>query len=167
MDGNMKKILIVCGSGGHSVQALILHKQLGKSYNYEFMIDSKDKITQKKTKKFKTYKSMEIRGKNENIFLTIFRVLICSIQSIIILFRSWPDIIISTGPGVAIPITFLGKILGKKIIFIESWSRVRTKSHAGKIIYRYADLFFVQWPEMKKIYPNSIYAGRFDARDFK
>ena len=168
MDGiYMKKMLIVCGSGGHSVQALILHKQLGNSFIYEFMLDRKDKITINKLKEFRTYEATEIRGKKENIFITAFRSIICSFQSLVILIKSWPDVIVSTGPGVAIPITFFGKIFGKKIIFIESWSRVNTKSYAGKIIYKYADIFFVQWPEMITNYPNAIYAGRFDALEFK
>ncbi|MDP3029141.1 MAG: hypothetical protein Q8O04_06545 [Deltaproteobacteria bacterium] len=45
-------------------------------------------------------------------------------------------------------------------IFIESWSRVTTKSTTGKICYYLSDLFFVQWPELIKRYPKAIYAGR-------
>ena len=54
----------------------------------------------------------------------------------------------------------IGKLLGKKIIFIESWSRIYKKSSSGKFAYLFANLFFVQWPEMKKQYPKAIYAGR-------
>ena len=161
------KMLIVAGSGGHSVQALILHKQLGKAYQISFMLDRKDKVTQKKLSKFKQYHAIEIRGKKENVISTLFRIIACSIESLSILFRSRPEVIVSTGPGFAIPITFFGKIFGKKIIFIESWSRVNTRSYAGKIIYNYADMFFVQWPELLKKYPKARYNGRFDAKGFK
>jgi len=46
------------------------------------------------------------------------------------------------------------------VIFIESWARVYSKSDSGKLVYPIADLFFVQWKEMEKVYPHAIYAGR-------
>ena len=52
------------------------------------------------------------------------------------------------------------KILGKKSIYIESNAWVYKKSVTGKMVYPIADLFFVQWPEMKEQYENAIYAGR-------
>lgn len=27
------------------------------------------------------------------------------------------------------------------------------------MVYPFADYFFVQWPEMKKVYPKGIYSG--------
>ncbi|MCH3953606.1 MAG: UDP-N-acetylglucosamine transferase subunit ALG14 [Leuconostoc mesenteroides] len=29
----------------------------------------------------------------------------------------------------------------------------------GKIVYHFADMFIVQWPEMKNIYPKALYLG--------
>jgi len=81
-------------------------------------------------------------------------------QSILVLFETNSEVIISTGPGVAVPISILGKLFKKKIIFVESFSRVYNKSLSGKLIYPFADLFFVQWTELEKKYPNSIYGGR-------
>jgi UDP-N-acetylglucosamine:LPS N-acetylglucosamine transferase len=60
----------------------------------------------------------------------------------------------------AVPFSVLGKLLGKKVIFVEDYSRVSKASTSGKIIYRFSDLFFVQWPELKAVYPKGIYAGR-------
>jgi UDP-N-acetylglucosamine:LPS N-acetylglucosamine transferase len=65
------------------------------------------------------------------------------------------------GPALSLHVTWLGKFLfGKKIIFLESWSRVYTKSLAGRLTYPFADLFFVQWKEELKNYPKATYAGR-------
>ena len=59
----------------------------------------------------------------------------------------------------AIPIAFLGKLLGAKLIYVENGARVRTPSRSGRLMYRVADLFFVQWPELKGALPEAIFAG--------
>jgi UDP-N-acetylglucosamine:LPS N-acetylglucosamine transferase len=70
-----------------------------------------------------------------------------------------PDTIISTGALVTFPICLLGKLMRKRIIYIESFARVDTASLTGKLMYRIADLFIVQWEELLKIYPKAMYGG--------
>jgi beta-1,4-N-acetylglucosaminyltransferase len=45
---------------------------------------------------------------------------------------------------------------------VESIARVRKLSLSGTILYytRMADRFLVQWPELQRRFPRSIYAGR-------
>jgi beta-1,4-N-acetylglucosaminyltransferase len=82
------------------------------------------------------------------------------VESLVLIAKANPNAIISAGPGIAVPISLIGKVFGKKVIFIEDWSRVYHKSSAGRIVYRFADLFFIQWPELNKVYPKGIFAGR-------
>ena len=35
----------------------------------------------------------------------------------------------------------------------------KTKTLSGKIVYKIADTFIVQWEDMKKLYPKAICAG--------
>jgi beta-1,4-N-acetylglucosaminyltransferase len=67
--------------------------------------------------------------------------------------------IVSTGPGIAIPISLYFKIKGVKIIFIETWSRFETQSLTGKWMYKIADNFYFQNQSLKKIYPNAVWSG--------
>lgn len=76
-----------------------------------------------------------------------------------ILKKENPDIIISTGALVTYPISLLAKFKKKKIIYIESFARVDSPSLTGKLMYKIADLFIVQWEEMLEIYPNAKYVG--------
>jgi beta-1,4-N-acetylglucosaminyltransferase len=46
------------------------------------------------------------------------------------------------------------------VIYIETGSRVFALSSSGRILYRFADLFFVQWPELLAAYPKAVYEGR-------
>ena len=70
-----------------------------------------------------------------------------------ILLKERPKVVISTGGGeIAIPFCYIGKLLGAKVIFIETLARVTTRSAAGKLIYPLADLFLVQWETLLKRY---------------
>ena len=53
----------------------------------------------------------------------------------------------------------VGRLLGSKLIFIESRARVYTKSSTGKLVGSFCDKVVVQWPEMLKVYKNAVYWG--------
>ncbi len=69
-------------------------------------------------------------------------------------------IIITTGPGMAIPAALVAKLLRVEIIHIETWSRFSTYSLSGRIMYHLADKFYVQNESLLKLYPEAIYSGR-------
>ena len=69
------------------------------------------------------------------------------------LFRS------TTGAHTAGPMCYIGKILGSRIIYIESFANISTKTITGKLVYPIADRFYVQWEDMKKLYPDAVYGG--------
>jgi beta-1,4-N-acetylglucosaminyltransferase len=78
-----------------------------------------------------------------------------------ILIKERPDVVISTGGGeIAVPFCYAGKVVGAKVVFIETLARITTKSAAGKLIYPIADLFLVQWePLLKKYGMKAQYWG--------
>ena len=43
------------------------------------------------------------------------------------------------------PIAILPNLFGKKVIFIETFANITTKTLSGKLVYPIADLFLVQW----------------------
>lgn len=86
-------------------------------------------------------------------------MIIITIQSLKILYKEKPKIIISSGADVTIPICYLGKLFGKKILFIESLCRINDLSYSGKLIYPIANLFLVQWEQLTKKYSKAKYWG--------
>jgi beta-1,4-N-acetylglucosaminyltransferase len=80
-------------------------------------------------------------------------------KSIDIYRKEKPDVVICTGVLAMIPICLIAKLHGKKLIYIESFAKVTSATRTGKLLYKYADQFYVQWPEMQKIYPKAIYLG--------
>jgi beta-1,4-N-acetylglucosaminyltransferase len=58
-----------------------------------------------------------------------------------------PDVILSTGAALAVPFFFVGKLCGCRLVYVESVTRTEGLSLTGRLVYRLADHFFVQWPE--------------------
>lgn len=155
------RILIVLGSGGHTAQMIILSEMLGSRFDYAYLIGYDDKLSSRKIRiPGKLYFVHRARRHEDNLLLTAAKVLRLLIESFVAFVRIRPNAVVSAGPGIAVPISIICKLFGKKVIFIEDWSRVYQKSSSGRIVYNFADLFFVQWPEMKKVYPKAVYAGR-------
>ena len=159
---SMKKILVLLGSGGHTVQMLRLLEKVGKKYNYEYVIASDDDTSAKQIKyKGPIYQLYNVRTKKDfNLFKVILKFIPSTIEAIQILLKSKPNAIIGCGPGFNLHILFLANLLGIKVIYFESWVRVKHPSLTGKLIYHFTDLFFVQWRPLKNRFKRAVYAGR-------
>jgi len=79
--------------------------------------------------------------------------------SLYLMLKIRPDFVVTTGSHNAGPMCCLAKIFGKKVIFIETFANSTSPTKAGRIIYKFADYFIVQWESMKEFYPNAIYGG--------
>ena len=58
-----------------------------------------------------------------------------------------PEVILSTGAALAVPFFLLGKLSGRRLVYVESLTRIEGLSLSGRLVYPLADVFFVQWPE--------------------
>lgn len=87
------------------------------------------------------------------------KLLLNIVQSLGLFLSERPDIVISTGADTAIPFCLIAKLFGKKIVFIESFCRIREPSLSGKIMYRFSDLFLVQWKENLEFFPRAEFHG--------
>lgn len=76
-----------------------------------------------------------------------------------ILRRERPSIMLSTGAGLIVPFTLVGKLLGIPTIYIEISAQVADPSLTGRIMYHLADKFFYQWRSLECYFPNGIYGG--------
>lgn len=146
------KICLICSAGGHLTQLLQL-EDLWNRYD-SFFVTHKKEITRDLPKKHKTY-FIKDPGRNPFYFLINF------LQGFFILLTEKPNVIVTTGGGIAIPMSYLGKFFGKKTVYIESLSRVENPSLTGKFLYPVADLFLVQWKFLLKKYGlKAEYRGR-------
>ena len=71
-----------------------------------------------------------------------------------------PDVVITTGAGIVVFFCLFAKLLGAKLIFIESMARVERPSLTARFLYPFSDLFIVQWPDLLEYFPKAKYMGR-------
>ena len=144
------KICLTSSAGGQLLQILQL-ENIYRKYDHFFLTFRK--VTTESLSKKEKINFVAMPERN------VLKIFLCLIQSLIIFLKENPDVIISTGSGVTLPICFYAKIFGKKIIYIESFSRVDFPSFTGRLLYRFADLFIVQWKSLLKYYKNAVYGG--------
>lgn len=89
---------------------------------------------------------------------SLLRTLANAVGALAVLLRERPRLVISTGADVAVPTVLLGKLLGARVIFIET-AAAPEGSLSGRICHRVADLFIVQWPELARRYPGAVVAS--------
>ena len=98
-------------------------------------------------------------GTRTHLLKYIFQLFLNCFISIYYFIKIRPQYIVTTGTHTAGPICVLGKIFRRKIIFIETFANRHTKTATGRIIYKFADLFIVQWDEMLELYPKAVLGG--------
>ena len=153
----MKKVLFVSSTGGHLNELLQLEPMFNK-YNYS-IITEKDKSTIYLKEIYGSKVNYLIYGTRKKIIKYFFIFIFNLFKSIFLYFKIRPKYIVSTGTHTAVPICYIGKLFGSKIIFIETFANINTKTLSGKLIYPISNLFIVQWEEMLKLYPKAIYGG--------
>jgi UDP-N-acetylglucosamine:LPS N-acetylglucosamine transferase len=77
------------------------------------------------------------------------------------LVRSYrPDVVVSTGAGVAVPFFWVARLFGARTVFLEVLDRIDSRTLTGMLCYPVADLFLVQWEEQQRLWPGSTVIGR-------
>lgn len=157
---NKKKVLFISSTGGH-LEELTQLKSMFDRYDY-YLVTEKTKSNISLLKKYPKRVSFLIYGTYTTFLKKItypFKLIANCFISLYIYIKVRPKFIVSTGAHTAGPMCLIGKIFGSKIIFIETFANSKTRTKTGRIIYKFADLFIVQWKEMLELYPNAVYGG--------
>lgn len=70
-----------------------------------------------------------------------------------------PDIIVSTGAGLAVPFFVLGRLFGARTMFLEVYDRIDSRTVTGRLVRPFTDEFLVQWPEQQAVYGTGNVVG--------
>lgn len=144
------KIALACSAGGHLTEI----RQLEPLYR-------------KRRHFFVTFRRDDSKELGEKAYFlddpkrSPARALRNVLQSIRVFLRERPDMVITTGAGVAVPFSIISKLFRKRVVYIESYCRIRQPSLTGRLLYPFADLFLVQWEELLQEYgPKARCWGR-------
>lgn len=151
MERKKKMRLCLASSAGGHLQEMLQLEPFFKKFDY-FFVTFRRKDTESLGAKHLVF-FVERPARNP------FSTLKCVWQSLQILLREKPDAVIATGADVSVPICFLAKLAGKKVVFIESFCRPVKPGISGRLVYPIADLFIYQWKELEKFYPRGKFGG--------
>ena len=77
-----------------------------------------------------------------------------------VLRRYRPELVVSTGAGVAFPFFLAARLLGARTVYLEVYDRIDLPTMTGKLCHPLSDLFLLQWEEQRRIYPRGQVVGK-------
>ncbi|AFZ80414.1 hypothetical protein BEWA_032670 [Theileria equi strain WA] len=177
--GTLIKTIVVLGPGGHSREMVEILKLLDRTRHVFSFIRPSGSTSGvfEDVSAFKLYGS----GGNSHPWTAVRTVpsphlsgkfpvrgiatLVYSfLRSIFVISSLNADLVISNGPGIAVPVLLATRIVNlllarkTKTIYIESMCRVDTLSKSGRILRPFVDKFVVLWPNLAK-YKGTTYLG--------
>ena len=155
------KVLLTFGGGGHTAETMRVLKLLGPGYEYHYLILEQERHLRDKVPFPGEFHEVPQPRRRDDSSLTVaLRIIPLFITMIRLLRTIRPAAIIGCGPSLSVLAMWAGKLTGARVIYVETAARVKSVSLSGRLVYPVADIFFVQWPEMKKLLPRAEYYGR-------
>jgi UDP-N-acetylglucosamine:LPS N-acetylglucosamine transferase len=142
------KLCLVSSCGGHLSELRALEPAYGR-YPHFYVLDERIVLPH------------DMEGKTLFVLHAerTWRLLVNLWEAWSILRRERPDLMLSTGAGVAVPFGLVGRLRGIPFVFVETGTRVHRPSLSGRIMYWLASRFFYQWPELSRSYPKGTFGG--------
>lgn len=70
-----------------------------------------------------------------------------------------PDLVFSTGAGIAVPYFYLARKSGAHTAYLEVIDRIDSATLTGRLVYPVTDRFLVQWRDQLQFYPDAELVG--------
>lgn len=142
------KICLVCSHGGHLGEMLQLAEACNGHRTFYFCYDADTTRSLPNAYRVPNMARNPVEfAKNLARVHRLFR-------------RERPDLVISTGAEIAIPVILVAKLRRVPTIYIECGAQVTVPSLTGRLVYPLVDRFYVQWPELLEAYgPRARYVG--------
>ncbi|MCZ2822744.1 glycosyltransferase [Modestobacter sp. VKM Ac-2977] len=75
---------------------------------------------------------------------------------VLLALRERPQLVVTTGAGLVVPFAVTARLLGARLVFIETMARVRRGSTTGRFLRRIGAEVLVQWPGLTASYPGAV-----------
>lgn len=164
-------ICVVLGSGGHTSEMFAVIRNLPDglwakhTISYVVSVSDKDSegvadsfeatTTKRPALCFKITRSREV---GQSYVTSIVSTLRALLFSVVLMWRINPDVILTNGPGVCVPVVFANLLISAvtfspraSLAYFESFTCVDHLSLSGRILFPLADVFTVQWRELEQL----------------
>lgn len=144
-------VLLVCSPGGHALQ---LHALAGAWAN--------------RTRAWVTLDKPDVRsllagedvvyayGPTNRSIVNLVRNLLLAIR---VIRRYRPAAIVTTGAGLAVPLAWIGRLAGARVVYVETVTRFDSVSLACRLVRPVASRIYVQWEDLVPLVRGSRFAG--------
>lgn len=160
-----RPMLLVAGEGGHVVQARRFAALVrDEAYANEIVLLTEKSEVQPTDDMVTIYgrnlaRASKFRSVRNNIALA-WALVLWFLEAPRIIRRVNPYGVVAFGPLFCLPVCLWAKILGLKVVHIETWSRFYAKSASGWAMQFLADRIYYQNATLDGQYKNGIYGGR-------
>ncbi len=134
------RVCLTASGGGHLTQLMKL-EEAWRQYD-KFYVTTTQEVREELERHGKVYVVGEC---NREMPLRTLWVLVSCIR---IALKERPDVVISTGAAPACLFCIVARILGARIVWVDSIANIHDISMSGRIIKPLADMMLVQWPEV-------------------
>ena len=149
--------ICLAGSGGGHVRQLLDLTPLWSKYDY-FFVTEDTSLGRSLHETHRTYLVPHFAWGQARLGAP-FRMLAAALRSFFlsaaIIFRERPDVVISTGAGAVYFALIWARLLGARIVAIESFARFERPSLFGRLSAPFAHHFIVQSAKLKVFYPKA------------
>lgn len=145
------RVLLVCSSGGHLSQLVCLESWWVDQERSWVTFDTEDATSKLEGERVVYAHHPTTRN--------VWNLLRNTVLAWRVLRRERPDLIVTTGAGVAVPFFWLGRLLHSRTVYLEVFDRVDSATLTARLCRPVTDLFLVQWPEQEKLYKDAVLLG--------
>jgi len=146
------KLLLVASSGGHLAQLVALEAAWRHHDRHWVTFEKADAVS--------TLHDERVTWAYHPTTRNVRNALRNGVLAIRVLLRDRPDVVVSTGAGVAVPFFVVARILRVRTMYIEVIDRIDLPTLTGRIVYPMSDRFCLQWDEQHASYPDGALVGQ-------
>jgi UDP-N-acetylglucosamine:LPS N-acetylglucosamine transferase len=144
-------VLLVCSTGGHLLQLVALREAWAERSHVWVTFDKSDARSLLAGEPV-----VYAYGPTNRNIPNLLRNLGLAVR---VLRRVRPRTIVTTGAGVAVPFAWIGRLLGARVVYVESFTRIESPSLSCRLIAPVAARIYAQWPELAQALPRARYVG--------
>jgi UDP-N-acetylglucosamine:LPS N-acetylglucosamine transferase len=146
------RVLMVCSSGGHLAQLITLEPWWSQRDTAWVTFPTEDSLSKLAGKR--TYFAYYPTTRN---LKNLIRNTLLAVR---VMLKERPDVVVSTGAGVALPFFVLARLGRIPTVYIEVFDRIDHATLTAKLCRPFTTRMLVQWDEQKDLYAGSTVVGR-------
>ncbi len=149
--GEALEVLLVCSSGGHLAQLTALDPWSRQHRRRWVCFDTPDAVS--------ILRGEDVAWAYHPTTRNLRNLLRNSALAWRQLRRRRPDVVISTGAGVAVPFFVIARLLRVPTVYLEVYDRLDSPTLTARLCRPFTDAMLVQWDEQSSLYRGADVVG--------